>query len=39
MATFFVINEEIPEHPKKRGRKKKTSIIGQLGGGKTLSMG
>ena len=42
LTDFLIINEPLPEMPvtakKKRGRKKKTSIIGQLGGGKcTLS--
>ena len=31
---FLTINEALPELPLKRGRKKKISIIGQLGGGK-----
>lgn len=34
LEQFLVINEELPEQPKKRGRKKKLSLIGQLGAGK-----
>ena len=42
LSDFLVVNEPLPEQPptaaKKRGRKKKIDIIGQLGGGKnTLS--
>ncbi len=42
LSEFLVVNENLPEQPmvtaKKRGRKKKISVIGQLGGGKnTLS--
>ena len=39
----MIINEPLPEMPvtakKKRGRKKKTSVIGQLGGGKSTLSG
>jgi len=31
LLQFLTINEELPEQPKKRGRKKELSIIGQLG--------
>lgn len=31
LSQFLIINEELPEQPKKRGRKKELSIIGQLG--------
>ena len=35
---MFIICEELPELPKKRGRKPERALIGQLGGGKnTLS--
>lgn len=34
LEQFLVIDEELPEQPKKRGRKKKLSLIGQLGAGK-----
>ena len=38
LSEFLVVNETLPEQPiatiKKRGRKKKIEIIGQLGGGK-----
>ena len=38
LSEFLVVNEPLPEQPatagKKRGRKKKISVIGQLGGGK-----
>ena len=38
LSDFLIINETLPEMDipagKKRGRKKKTSVIGQLGGGK-----
>ena len=42
LSTFLVVNEKLPEQRtvtgKKRGRKKKRSVVGQLGGGKnTLS--
>ncbi|MCP4977814.1 MAG: DEAD/DEAH box helicase family protein, partial [Maribacter sp.] len=34
LSEFLIINEQLPEQPKKRGRKKKQSLIGQLGAGK-----
>ncbi len=34
LSQFLVINEKLPEQPKKRGRKKKLNIIGQLSSGK-----
>lgn len=34
LLQFLTINEVLPEQPKKRGRKKDLSIIGQLGGAK-----
>jgi len=34
LSQFLEINEELPEQPKKRGRKKELSMIGQLGGTK-----
>lgn len=34
LEQFLVIDESLPEEPKKRGRKKKHHLIGQLGGGK-----
>ena len=38
MEQFLTIDETLPQEPKKRGRKKKRQLIGQLGGGKnTLS--
>ena len=42
LSEFLIVNEPLPQPPvaaaKKRGRKKKTSVIGQLGSGKnTLS--
>jgi superfamily II DNA or RNA helicase len=42
LSEFLIVNEPLPEQPatavKKRGRKKKVSVIGQLGSGKnTLS--
>jgi len=38
LEQFLTVNETLPEQPAKRGRKKKLSVIGQLGGSKnTLS--
>ena len=38
LEQFLVIDESLPDEPKKRGRKKKRQLIGQLGGGRnTLS--
>lgn len=38
LEQFLIINEPLPEQPVKRGRKKKLSLVGQLGGAKnTLS--
>lgn len=38
LEQFLIVNEALPEQPVKRGRKKKLSCIGQLGGSKnTLS--
>jgi len=34
LSQFLLINEELPELPQKRGRKKRVSLIGRLGGGK-----
>ncbi|MCR5135923.1 MAG: DEAD/DEAH box helicase family protein [Oscillospiraceae bacterium] len=34
LERFLTIDEMLPEEPKKRGRKKKRQLIGQLGGGK-----
>lgn len=34
LSEFLLIHEKLPESPQKRGRKKKLSLIGQLGGGK-----
>ncbi len=34
LSQFLLIHEKFPEPPKKRGRKKKTNIIGRLGAGK-----
>ena len=34
LSEFLDINESLPELPKKRGRKKERSLIGQLGGAK-----
>ena len=34
LEQFLTIDETLPEEPKKRGRKKKRQLIGQLGGGK-----
>jgi superfamily II DNA or RNA helicase len=43
LSDFLVINETLPEMAitagKKRGRKKKTSVIGQMGGGKKALSG
>ena len=35
LSEFLKINETLPELPKKRGRKKERSLIGQLGGSKS----
>ncbi len=34
LSEFLIIHEKLPELPKKRGRKRKMSLIGQLGAGK-----
>ncbi|MCD4722351.1 MAG: DEAD/DEAH box helicase family protein, partial [Desulfobacula sp.] len=34
LSEFLLINEKLPELPKKKGRKKKLDLIGQLGAGK-----
>ncbi len=34
LEKFLTINEQLPEEPKKRGRKKIRRLIGQIGGGK-----
>ena len=39
LEQFLVINEALPELPPKRGRKRKRSLIGQLGGGKNALSG
>jgi superfamily II DNA or RNA helicase len=40
LQQFLTVNEPMPEQPgRKRGRKKKTSLIGQLGGGKNALSG
>ena len=35
LSDFLMIDEQLPELPKKRGRKKKQSLIGQMGAGKS----
>jgi len=39
LAQFLVIDEVLPEQPKKRGRKKELSLIGQIGAGKNALSG
>ena len=39
LSEFLRINETLPELPKKRGRKKERSVIGQLGGTKNTVSG
>lgn len=39
VSEFLDINETLPEEPKKRGRKKKRELIGQIGAGKDTSSG
>ena len=39
LSEFLEINETLPELPKKRGRKKQRSVIGQLGGSKDCLSG
>ena len=39
LSEFLEINEKLPELPKKRGRKKELSVIGQLGGTKNTVSG
>ena len=39
LEQFLTIDEMLPEEPKKRGRKKKRQLIGQLGGGKNSLSG
>ncbi|MGD9311009.1 MAG: DEAD/DEAH box helicase family protein, partial [Desulfosarcina sp.] len=39
LSEFLDINEILPKEPKKRGRKKKKCIIGQIGAGKDTSSG
>ena len=39
LTEFLEINETLPELPKKRGRKKQRSVIGQLGGSKDCLSG
>lgn len=39
LSEFFEINEALPELPKKRGRRKERSVIGQLGGTKNTVSG
>jgi len=39
LLEFLDINEILPEEPKKRGRKKERSIIGQIGAGKNTAGG
>ena len=39
LSEFLTINEVLPELPKKRGRKKERSVIGQLGGTKNTVAG
>jgi len=39
LSEFLEINEVLPELPKKRGRKKERSVIGQLGGTKNTIAG
>lgn len=39
LEQFLTIDETLPDEPKKRGRKKKRQLIGQLGGGKNSLSG
>lgn len=39
LGQFLIINEELPEQPKKRGRKRQREIIGQYGAGKDTRSG
>ncbi len=39
LEQFLNISEELPEQPKKRGRKKKQHLIGQIGSGKNTRSG
>lgn len=39
LEQFLIIDEALPELPPKRGRKRKRSLIGQLGGGKNALSG
>lgn len=39
LEQFLDIHEELPEPPKKRGRKKKVHLIGQIGAGKNTRSG
>lgn len=39
LEQFLLIDETLPELPRKRGRKRKLSLIGQLGGGKNALSG
>ena len=39
LEQFLTIDETLPEEPKKRGRRKNRSLIGQLGGGKNSLRG
>lgn len=39
LEQFLTIDEMLPEEPKKRGRRKKRQLIGQLGGGKNSLSG
>ncbi|WP_459903998.1 DEAD/DEAH box helicase family protein, partial [Desulfosarcina cetonica] len=39
LSEFLIVNEPLPEQPTKRGRKKKVSLIGQLGSGKNCLSG
>lgn len=39
LGQFLNVNEVLPEQPKKRGRKKERSIIGQIGSGKNTLRG
>lgn len=39
LEQFLIVNETLPEQPKKRGRKKQPFVVGQLGGSKNTLFG
>lgn len=39
LSQFLQINEQLPPQPKRRGRQRKCSLIGQIGGGKHTAAG